>query len=219
MVCSVRWNLSTRLLILTSIACGAIFRRVEEIEEVKDQPHHGRSDTDLAPMPDRLPAYLKANAKDGDLNKGCKRKRQDSFDSYARMSKFRRLQIVNKCLQFKCSETDCQEQFSSQEDRAAHRRTHISAVGANLSKRKRDREEVDIDLKALGRIEQSERLAARRKEFGLNSAIPRSRAGEQTSAPGYQMDYASSKSPAAYQQSFDRRSSHPSVHSEATLDP
>ncbi|KIW03980.1 hypothetical protein, variant 2 [Verruconis gallopava] len=31
----------------------------------------------------------------------------------------------------------------------------------------------------------------------------------QTSAPGYPMDYASSKSPAAYQQSFERRSSHP----------
>lgn len=41
----------------------------------------------------------------------------------------------------------------------------------------------------------------------------------QTSAPGYQMDYASSKSPAAYQQSFERRTSHPSVSSEALLDP
>lgn len=41
----------------------------------------------------------------------------------------------------------------------------------------------------------------------------------QTSAPGYPLDYASSRSPAAYQQSFDRRPSHPSVHSEALLDP
>jgi hypothetical protein len=40
-----------------------------------------------------------------------------------------------------------------------------------------------------------------------------------TSAPGYNMDYASSKSPAAYQQTFERRTSHPSVTSEGLLDP
>lgn len=40
-----------------------------------------------------------------------------------------------------------------------------------------------------------------------------------TSAPGYPMDYATSRSPQAYQQTFDRRPSHPSVASGALLDP
>ncbi|KIW03979.1 hypothetical protein, variant 1 [Verruconis gallopava] len=59
-------------------------------------------------------------------------------------------------------------------------------------------------------IDMSQDLLNAPRSYGAQySTAGASTSYAQTSAPGYPMDYASSKSPAAYQQSFERRSSHP----------
>jgi hypothetical protein len=69
-------------------------------------------------------------------------------------------------------------------------------------------------------IDMSQDLLNAPRSYGAHySTAGASASYAQTSAPGYPMDYASSKSPAGYQQSFERRTSHPSVSSEALLDP
>jgi hypothetical protein len=58
-----------------------------------------------------------------------------------------------------------------------------------------------------------------RSSYGSQYATSGSSAYVPTSASGYAMDYATSRSPHAYQQDFARRSSHPSVNSMDILDP
>jgi uncharacterized Zn-finger protein len=58
-----------------------------------------------------------------------------------------------------------------------------------------------------------------RSSYGSQYAASGSSSYVPTSASGYTMDYATSRSPNAYQQDFSKRSSHPSVNSMDLLDP